>query len=474
MQFFNERKIGELNSRVSSDITTIQETISLTVIELLRQLLMIVLGVAILFFVSPQLTLIMLAVVPIIAILAVVFGKYIRKLGGNTQDAVADSNTIIQEALTAIISVKSFANETFETNRYLKAINQVRKNAMKGAIGRGLLSTFIVFFMFGAIGVVIIQGAELKNTEGFGNENFMTFILMTGLIGGSIAGIAFQFGALQRGIGSIEKVMDILDLETEDIVLNDTKVKEDLTGAIEFKNVNFNYPSRSDVHVLKNVSFSVQKGQQVALVGSSGSGKSTIISLLQRFYEPTSGEIRFNGKPTSEIGLKELRNQMALVPQEVILFGGTIGENISYGKPDASPEEITEAARKANALDFIKQFPEGFETKVGERGVQLSGGQRQRIAIARAILKNPEILILDEATSSLDSESERLVQDALDRLMENRTSIVIAHRLSTIRNANKILVLSEGEIKEQGTHDTLIQKPDGFYHHLTELQLEHK
>ena len=472
MQFFNERKVGDLNSRISSDVTTIQETISLTVIELLRQLLMIVLGVIVLFFVSTRLTLIMLAVVPIITILAVLFGRYIKGLGKSTQDAVAESNTIVQESLTGIISVKSFANEAFETNRYIKAINEVRKNAMKGAVGRGLLSTFIVFFMFGAIGVVIIQGAELKGTEGFAEANFMAFILLTGIIGGSIAGIAFQFGALQRGIGSIESVMDILDLDTEDVVLNDTKLEEELTGALEFKNVDFNYPSRPEVEVLKKVNFSVKKGEQIALVGPSGSGKSTIISLLQRFYEPTSGEIKFNGKPTSDIGLKELRNQMALVPQEVILFGGTIGENIAYGKPGAGQEEITEAARKANALNFIKQFPEGFDTMVGERGVQLSGGQRQRIAIARAVLKSPEILILDEATSSLDSESERLVQDALDRLMENRTSIIIAHRLSTIRNADKILVLSEGEIKEEGTHEELLAMEDGIYHHLTELQME--
>ena len=472
MQFFNERKVGDLNSRISSDVTTIQETISLTVIELLRQLLMIVLGVIVLFFVSTRLTLIMLAVVPIITILAVLFGRYIKGLGKSTQDAVAESNTIVQESLTGIISVKSFANEAFETNRYIKAINEVRKNAMKGAVGRGLLSTFIVFFMFGAIGIVIIQGAELKGTEGFAEANFMAFILLTGIIGGSIAGIAFQFGALQRGIGSIESVMDILDLDTEDVVLNDTKLEEELTGALEFKNVDFNYPSRPEVEVLKKVNFSVKKGEQIALVGPSGSGKSTIISLLQRFYEPTSGGIKFNGKPTSDIGLKELRNQMALVPQEVILFGGTIGENIAYGKPEASHEEITEAARKANALNFIKQFPEGFDTMVGERGVQLSGGQRQRIAIARAVLKSPEILILDEATSSLDSESERLVQDALDRLMENRTSIIIAHRLSTIRNADKILVLSEGEIKEEGTHEELLAMKDGIYHHLTELQME--
>ena len=472
MQFFNERKVGDLNSRISSDVTTIQETISLTVIELLRQLLMIVLGVIVLFFVSTRLTLIMLAVVPVITILAVLFGRYIKGLGKSTQDAVAESNTIVQESLTGIISVKSFANEAFETNRYIKAINEVRKNAMKGAVGRGLLSTFIVFFMFGAIGIVIIQGAELKGTEGFAEANFMAFILLTGIIGGSIAGIAFQFGALQRGIGSIESVMDILDLDTEDVVLNDTKLEEELTGALEFKNVDFNYPSRPEVEVLKKVNFSVKKGEQIALVGPSGSGKSTIISLLQRFYEPTSGEINFNGKPTSDIGLKELRNQMALVPQEVILFGGTIGENIAYGKPGAGQEEITEAARKANALNFIKQFPEGFDTMVGERGVQLSGGQRQRIAIARAVLKSPEILILDEATSSLDSESERLVQDALDRLMENRTSIIIAHRLSTIRNADKILVLSEGEIKEEGTHEELLAMEDGIYHHLTELQME--
>ncbi len=472
MQFFNERKIGELNSRISSDVTTIQETISLTVIELLRQLMMIVLGIVVLFFVSAQLTLIMLAVVPIITIIAVLFGRYIRGLGKNTQDKVADSNTIVQESLTGIMSVKSFANELFETNRYIKSIREVRKNAMKGAIGRGLLSTFIVFFMFGAIGIVIIQGAELKNTEGFAEANFMAFILMTGIIGGSIAGIAFQFGALQRGIGSIENVMDILDLETEATLLKDTKKSEELTGALEFKNVSFSYPSRSDIQVLNSINLIVNKGDQVAIVGPSGSGKSTMISLLQRFYEPTDGEIKFNGKPTKEIGLKELRNQMALVPQEVILFGGSISENIAYGKPEASEEEITEAARKANALDFIKQFPEGFDTLVGERGVQLSGGQRQRIAIARAVLKSPEILILDEATSSLDSESERLVQDALDRLMENRTSIVIAHRLSTIRKADKIIVLSEGVIKETGTHEELLQAKDGIYQHLTELQME--
>jgi ABC-type multidrug transport system fused ATPase/permease subunit len=343
---------------------------------------------------------------------------------------------------------------------------------MKGATWRGVFSSFIIIFIFGAISLIIFKGADLMKSGELASEHFFTFLLMTGLVAGSIGGIAAQFGALQRGIGAIENVMDILDLEPEDVSLTDPGTKRiPLDGSIAFKNVNFHYESRSEVPVLKDVSFEVPAGAQVALVGSSGSGKSTIASLIQRFYEPVGGTILIDGKPAADYDLSELRRHMAFVPQEVILFGGTIKENISYGDPNATDAEIEAAAQKANAMEFIQKFPDGMDTVVGERGIQLSGGQRQRIAIARAVLKNPTILILDEATSSLDSESERLVQDALDKLMQGRTSVVIAHRLSTVRNATKIVVLEQGTIREQGTHDELMQVDAGVYRNLQDLQV---
>ncbi|MFY8185970.1 MAG: ABC transporter ATP-binding protein, partial [Bacteroidia bacterium] len=305
-------------------------------------------------------------------------------------------------------------------------------------------------------------------------EAFGIFIMVSSFVAASLAGIPEQLASIQRALGATDRVFELIDGTNEDIDLEFTRDNKEAAVAseIEFSNVNFHYPTRPDFKVLHNISFKANAGETIALVGPSGSGKSTIAAMVLRFYDPVDGTIKLNGKNTKDFELSKLRNQMAIVPQDVILFAGSIRENISYGKPNASLEEIREAARKANALDFIESFPEKFDTIVGERGIQLSGGQRQRIAIARAVLKNPSILILDEATSSLDSESERLVQEALDKLMEGRTSIVIAHRLSTIRNADKIIVLEKGMVVENGTHDELIKNEDGLYRSLCRLQYD--
>lgn len=469
MQYYNEQRVGDLNSRISADITSIQDVFTTTLVELLRQLIIIVGGILALLYFSPVLTAIMLSTLPVMMIVAVVFGRFIRKLSKATQDKVADSNVVVQETLTGIVNVKSFANELLEISRYMRSITDIRSYALRGAKWRGAFASFIILFIFGAISLVIYKGAELMQSGELGSEHFFTFLLMTGLVAGSIGGIAAQFGVLQKGIGAIENVMDMLEMTPEPVVLHPpVRAKEktaQLKGEVAFNNVTFHYASRPDVAVLQGLSFTVKAGKQVAIVGASGAGKSTIASLVLQFYLPTSGEVLFDGLTAGCFDLTDLRNQMAYVPQEVILFGGSIRDNIAYGKPDASDEEIRMAAAQANALDFITQFPDQFETVVGDRGIQLSGGQRQRIAIARAVLKNPTVLILDEATSSLDSESERLVQDALDKLMQRRTSIVIAHRLSTIQNADQIFVIDQGKIAESGTHLELLER-GGLYRQL--------
>jgi ABC-type multidrug transport system fused ATPase/permease subunit len=472
MQFFNERRVGDLVSRISSDITSIQETLTVTMAEFIRQTIIIVLGIGWLVSQSYKLTLVMLCSLPVIIVLIAVFGRFIRKLGKQTQDKVAESGIIVNDALTGIINVKSFANETFETSRYTDSVRRIRDFAMKSAVWRGMFGTFIIIFLFGALGLVMGVGAWLQQTGEMSKEVLPQFIMVTGLVAGSIGGLAAQMGSLQRSFGTISAVMELLEMTPEPLAHEAKRIIPGFCGHITFSNVRFSYPSRKDVEVLRSVSFSVKEGEQVALVGSSGSGKSTIASLLLRFYTPDSGEIRIDDKPLDGYDLTALRSQMAYVPQEVILFGGTIRQNIAYGNPDATDDEIRAAAEKANAWEFIQSFPSGMETVVGERGIQLSGGQRQRIAIARAVLRNPAILILDEATSSLDSDSEKLVQAALDGLMKGRTSLVIAHRLSTIRNADRIVVLDQGQVRESGTHAELMALSDGTYRRLVELQYE--
>lgn len=471
MRFFDTRRVGDLNSRVSADITSIQDVFTTTLSELLRQLIIIVGGILALLYFSVTLTLIMLATLPVMIIAAILFGRFIRKLSKRTQDQVADSNTIVQETLTGITSVKSFANEAWELLRYLRSIRDIRSLALKGAIWRGAFASFIILFIFGAITLVIFKGAELMTTGGLASEHFFTFLLMTGLVAGSIGGIAAQFSALQRGLGAIESLMELMDEPREEVETNEANAQPsvDLKGDISFKNVHFHYPNREDVTVLKEINLRIAPGERVALVGASGAGKSTIASLLLRFHDPVSGEVSIDGTPLKTFPLSSLRKRMAFVPQEVILFGGDIRTNIAYGRFDASQDEIEAAAKKANAFDFIQSFPEGFDTLVGERGVQLSGGQRQRIAIARAILRDPDLLILDEATSALDASSEKEVQLALDSLMDGRSSLIIAHRLSTIKSADKIAVIANGTIVEMGQHDELLAKK-GPYHELVKNQ----
>lgn len=472
MSFYSQKRVGELNSRISADISQLQDTFTTTIAEFLRQLILIIGGFVILGNISPKLTLMMLAIVPIVAVAAVVFGRFIRKYGKKTQDKVAESQVIVEETLQGISNVKAFANEWYEIQRYKNKIKEIVKIAIKGGQYRGYFASFIILCLFGCVVAVVWYGITLTikgEVEGVGD--LISFVLYTTFIGASFGGIAEMYAQIQKAVGATERVFELLEETPEDIKANENPAAiEKIKGNVTFKNVAFSYPSRKEIQVLKDVNFTAEFGQKIAIVGPSGAGKSTISSLLLRFYDISSGEISVDGKNIYDYDLESLRGNMSIVPQDVILFGGTIRENIAYGKPNATNEEIIQAAKQANAFNFVDGFPEKFETLVGERGVKLSGGQRQRIAIARALLKNPSILILDEATSSLDSESEKLVQEALEVLMEGRTSIIIAHRLSTIRNADKILVLDNGQITEEGTHQELINLENGIYKNLSNLQ----
>ncbi|EJL63540.1 ABC transporter ATP-binding protein [Flavobacterium sp. CF136] len=472
MSFYSQKRVGELNSRISADISQLQDTFTTTIAEFLRQFILIIGGFVILGSISPKLTLMMLAIVPVVAVAAVIFGRFIRKYGKKTQDKVAESQVIVEETLQGISNVKAFANEWYEIQRYKNKIKEIVKIAIKGGQYRGYFASFIILCLFGCVVAVVWYGITLTiKGEVQGVGDLISFVLYTTFIGASFGGIAEMYAQIQKAVGATERVFELLEETPEEINANPkTTSLEKIKGNVAFQNVAFSYPSRKEVEVLKNVNFTAEFGQKIAIVGPSGAGKSTISSLLLRFYDITSGEILVDGKSIYDYDLENLRGNMSIVPQDVILFGGTIRENIAYGKPDASDEEIMLAAKQANALNFVEGFPEKFETLVGERGVKLSGGQRQRIAIARALLKNPSILILDEATSSLDSESEKLVQEALEVLMEGRTSIIIAHRLSTIRNADKILVLDNGKITEEGTHQELINLENGIYKNLSNLQ----
>jgi ABC-type multidrug transport system fused ATPase/permease subunit len=470
MDFFNQNKVGELTSRMSSDITQIQETLKTTIAEFFRQIVIVVGGIAFILIFSWKLALIMLSTVPVMAVIAVFFGRFIRKLSKKSQDQAANSNSIIEEALTGISNVKSFTNEAFILGNYGEAIEEIRALNVKSGLWRGLFVSFIIFCLFGAIVFIIWRG--LLMTQGpnpeLSSTDFFSFIMYTIMMGASIGSLPDLYASIQKSIGATENLMEIIGRDDERQLYNG-KEKPTITGSVEFKNVHFSYPQRKDISVLKGISFSARSNETIALVGSSGSGKSTISSLLLNYYSISDGQILIDNVPLQQLEIEHLRDHIAIVPQEVILFAGTIRENILFGNTNATQEQIEEAAKKANAWDFINSFPEGLNTQVGDRGIQLSGGQKQRIAIARAIIKDPTILILDEATSALDSESEKLVQDALDKLMVGRTSFVIAHRLSTIMNADKILVVNQGIIAESGTHDELIHAK-GIYHNLVELQ----
>jgi ATP-binding cassette, subfamily B, bacterial len=468
LTFFDNRRVGELTSRITSDVAILQDTFTVTFAELIRQVLTLTIGVGIIFYLMPKLTLFMLLTFPGIVLLALFFGKAIRKFSRQVQDALAGANVIAEESLQAITVVKSFTNELFEIARYKKSLYEVVRVALRSARYRGLFISFVIFALFGGIVAVVWYGATLVQSGEISVGELLSFVLYTTFIGGSIAGLGDIYAQIQRSIGASERILEIIDQPDESSeAIESIKLK----GAVHFQDVRFSYPTRPEYEVLKGLSFSVSAGEKIALVGQSGSGKSTIINLLMRFYAISSGNISVDGKTIQDYNLSAFRSNLGIVPQETILFGGSIRENIAYGKPTAAEEEIVEAARKANALEFIERFPQGFDTMVGERGVKLSGGQRQRIAIARAILKNPAILILDEATSSLDAESEVLVQQALEKLMEGRTSIIIAHRLSTIRKVDRIFVVKDGSLVETGSHTELTRQQNGIYSNLLKLQL---
>ena len=472
IDFFANRRVGELNSRLSADLSQIQDTMTTTLAEMLRQTISLTFGVILLVFVSPKLALMNLSILPLIIIVAMIFGRFIRNLSRESQDKLADSNAIVQETLLGISNVKAFVNEFFEFKRYSNKLDQAVGLAVKGATYRGIFASFIIFAIFGAVILVIWYGASLVSRNEISVGDLTTYILYSLFVAGSMGSFPELYASVQRSLGASERVLEILKEQPEDIQVNDADkvVQTPITGDIVFDHISFSYPTRPDLEILKDISFHVAAGKKMAIVGPSGTGKSTIASLILQFYQPSSGTIYYDGIPADALPLTDIRNQVAIVPQDVLLFGGTIRENIGYGNLHADAEDIITAAKRANAHKFIMDFPEGYDTIVGERGVKLSGGQRQRIAIARALLKDPAILILDEATSSLDSESERMVQLALEELMKNRTSIIIAHRLSTIRDADMIIVVENGLISDLGTHQELMEKDTGLYRHLYTLQ----
>ena len=461
--FFDRNKVGELTSRIATDINLLQETFNTTIAEFIRQIITIVGGIIMIFLISPKLSFTMLAIIPVIAISAVFFGKFIKKLSKQAQDAAAESNNLLEEALMNIKMVKAYVNERFELKKYSAQVDVMKDLSIKGAKWRGLFAAFIIFCFFGSVTFIVWSGTNMVSDGELALSGFIKFILYTIFIAASFGGISSLYGSIQKAVGATERLLDLIEEEEENTASEKSASIE--KGEIAFKNVSFEYPTRPDVGVLKNISFDIKHGEKVALVGASGSGKSTIASLVMRLYNLNQGQILFDGKPTDDYSLQEIRQHIAIVPQEVTLFSGSILDNIIYGKPTATENEVINAAKQANAWEFISSFPDNLNTLVGDRGIQLSGGQKQRIAIARAILKNPKILILDEATSSLDVESEKLVQDALNKLMQGRTTLIIAHRLSTVKHASNILVLENGQITEQGSHDSLLQQ-NGVYQRL--------
>ncbi|MEM6763412.1 MAG: ABC transporter transmembrane domain-containing protein [Bacteroidota bacterium] len=473
LSFFEERRVGELTSRITSDVSQLQNAMSVTLAEFLRQIFTFIIGIVILFGISVKLTFVMIASFPLTIIIAIFIGRYIRKVSKKSQDSLADANVVAEETLQSIQVVKAFANELLEVFRYSKKLDEVVMYALKAANARGVFVVFLITAVFGGITLVIWFGASLIGTGDIKIGDLIYFVMITLFIGGSIAGLGDLYGQLQRTIGASERIRDILR-EKEEITLPERRpaAVERLEGDIQFHEVAFSYPTRPEMTVLRDVNVEIASGEKIALVGHSGAGKSTMSRILLGFYPTMAGEVLLDGRPLHQIGLETLRRNVGIVPQEVILFGGTIRENIGYGNPEADERAIISAAQMANAWEFIQDFPEQLDTVVGDRGIKLSGGQRQRVAIARAILKDPSILLLDEATSSLDAESEHLVQQALYALMEGRTTIIIAHRLSTIRKVDRIYVLDKGQIIESGSHQELSLKEGGAYKKLLQLQLE--
>ncbi|MEW6420734.1 MAG: ABC transporter transmembrane domain-containing protein [Deinococcota bacterium] len=465
-QFFTAHKTGDLTSRLTSDVSTVQAVSSTALAQLISQAVALVGSVALLVLTSPRLSLLTLAVIPLVIGTAVVLGRRLRRVARQLQDTIAAANADAAEALGGVRVVQSFTAENLERERYSAGMSRAFRVALRRNRLQALMSGVMSFLTFGALAVVLWYGGRLVMAGELTPGKLVTFLIYALQVGGTVAGLTSIFNQFQEALGASGRIFELLD-ERSDLTEAASPIPlRWARGRVTFDHVSFQY---GDVPTLRDVSFDVPPGQVVALVGPSGAGKTTLVNLIPRFWDVTGGVLRVDGQDVRDYALADLRAQIGLVPQETLLFSGSIEENIRYGRPEATPEEVRSAARAANADAFITAFPEGYATVVGERGVKLSGGQRQRVAIARALLKDPRILILDEATSALDNESEALVQAALDTLMQGRTTFVIAHRLSTIRNAGRILVLNAGEVVEDGTHEALMAA-GGLYHDLYELQ----
>ncbi len=469
IHFFESRKTGEITSRLTSDISTVQGAVSQALAQFISQLITLVGGVIVIFILNTRLTLVMLSVIPAAIIAGAYFGRRLRKVSTGYQDKIAEANASADEAISSIRVVKSFTAEGLESSRYASLIAESYKVALRRARIRAFFVPSILLAMFTGIGLVLWYGSRLILLGQLQWGDFISFMLLTVMVAGSIGTFTGLYSQLQESLGASKRIFELFDTTTDLPEAATPKKPDRLQGRISFENVSFRYGDRGEDWVLRGIRLEAHPGEVIALVGPSGAGKSTLITLIPRFYDPVEGRILLDSVDIRELELHYLRSHIGIVPQETQLFSGTIAENIRYGRPYASDDEVIEAAKAANAHEFISGFPDSYQTIVGERGVKLSGGQRQRVAIARALLKNPRILILDEATSSLDSESESLVQEALETLMQGRTTFVIAHRLSTIRNADRILVLERGSIVEQGTHDELMRKA-GLYKDLHDKQ----
>jgi ABC transporter fused permease/ATP-binding protein len=466
--FFDASRTGELTSRLVADTTVLQNTVTINVSMALRFTVQAIGALIIISFMSPQLTLIAMCVVPLVAIGAAVFGRIIRRLSRETQDALAQSTEIAEETLSAVRTVRAFAREGHETARYASAVQHSYRLAAKRALAYGGFNGTAVFSGYAALALVLWQGGHQVLTGDMSVGDLTAFLLYTLQVAMAMGALSSLYGDFMRASGASQRVFNLLDKDRGLESLGGRPVA-DVKGALSFQGLHFQYPTRPDIAVLSDFTLDIPPGKAVALVGQSGSGKSTIAQLVSRFYDPTDGKITLDGSDLRSLDPGSLREHIGVVSQEPVLFATSIGDNIRYGRQDATDEEVRQAARTANAESFIDEFPEGFSTRVGERGVRLSGGQKQRIAIARAVLKDPKILILDEATSALDAESEHLVQEALDRLMHGRTTLIIAHRLSTVRDADNVVVLSGGQVVESGTHDDLFAL-NGAYRRLVDRQ----
>lgn len=468
--WFHARHTGEIMSRLSSDVTVIDGLVGTELSLALRHSLTLVGGVSMLFWSNWKLTLYMLGVVPPLMVFVVLFGRRVRVMSRAVQDRHAQTSTRVEEVVSAMQTVQAFVREPTERQNYNDNIGAAFAASLHLIRWRATMFSVVMLAVSVAMAVILwIGGSAVVRGELTGGE-LTSFLLYTVMVAASVGALASLAGALQRAAGATERIFEILRTEPEIADPATPEAMPDGKGAVRFDDVRFSYPTRPDQPVLRGVTLDVWAGKAVALVGSSGAGKTTLTSLLQRFHDVTGGTVLFDGVDVRKLRLADLRRQIAIVSQEPVLFSGTIADNIAYGRPGAQQDEVEAAARDAHAHDFIRAFPDGYATLVGERGVQLSGGQRQRVAIARALLANPRVLILDEATSSLDAESEALVQAALHRLMKGRTTLIIAHRLSTVRDADAIAVLDKGQLVELGKHDELMAK-GGAYRRLVEHQL---